>query len=82
MVNVFYDLDKFFIRRDASRDLDRVANTLLSNPSMIVALTSHTDSRASNFYNIRLGQRRSRSAYKYLIDKGISPKRLKVSSNN
>jgi outer membrane protein OmpA-like peptidoglycan-associated protein/tetratricopeptide (TPR) repeat protein len=80
VVNVFYDLDKFFIRRDASRDLDRVARTLLDNPSMIVALTSHTDSRASNFYNIRLGQRRSRSAYKYLIDKGISPKRLKVSS--
>ena len=37
---------------------------------------SHTDSIASDAYNIQLSQRRAESTVNYLIQKGIDPNRL------
>ena len=78
LVNIYYDLDKFYIRPDAARDLDKVLNVLREYPNLRVGLSSHTDSRASYDYNVTLSQRRSQSARQYLIDRGIAPDRLEI----
>ena len=80
VTNVYYDFDKYNIRPDAARELDRVIQVMNEYPSLKIELSSHTDTRADNYYNIRLAQRRSRAAYHYLVTRGISPDRLVVNS--
>jgi len=74
--NVYYDFDKYNIRRDASEELDRVVNFLRQNPQVTVELGSHTDSRGSFRYNDRLSERRSNSAVKYITTNGINKSRI------
>jgi outer membrane protein OmpA-like peptidoglycan-associated protein len=74
--NIYYDLNKFFIRPDAARELDRVVDLLNEYPTMQIELRSHTDARATDTYNIRLSENRARAAMGYLISRGILPDRL------
>ncbi|RRB07512.1 OmpA family protein [Larkinella rosea] len=74
--NIYYDLNKFFIRPDAARELDHVAALLQKYPEMKIELRSHTDSRASDAYNMQLSENRARATVDYLVNKGIEPGRL------
>mgnify|MGYP001062208342 CR=1 FL=1 len=76
--NVYYDLDKWDIRPDAALELDKVVEVMENNPKIIVELGSHTDCRGAKDYNQRLSQRRSDSAVKYIVDKGINKNRIKA----
>ena len=73
--NIYYDLDKWFIREDAKPSLDKLVNLLKQYP-INVELGSHTDSRASSKYNLALSQKRADAAVKYLIANGIDSRRL------
>ncbi|WP_237586586.1 OmpA family protein [Pontibacter russatus] len=76
--NIFYDLDKYAIRPDAARELDKLVQTLNDNPSIRIELSSHTDSRQTNRYNDMLSQLRAQAAVDYIISKGIDRDRLKA----
>jgi len=76
--NIYYDLDKFFIRPDAARELDRVVAMLKKYPAMKIELRSHTDSRATDTYNLRLSENRARAAVDYLVSRGVTPVRLEA----
>ena len=43
---------------------------------MIIELSSHTDSKGSDSYNMTLSRNRAKGVVEYLITKGISTKRL------
>ena len=43
---------------------------------MIVELSSHTDSKGADAYNLKLSQKRAESVVAYLIAKGIDKNRL------
>lgn len=73
--NIYYDLDKWFIRDDAKPSLDKVVSLLKQYP-INVEIGSHTDSRASSKYNNQLSQKRAEAAVDYLISKGIDARRL------
>ena len=74
--DLFYDLNKYNIRPDAAIVLDRLAKLLIDNPEIRIEIGSHTDSRATAEYNLKLSQQRSESVVAYLIGKGIAPGRL------
>ena len=75
--NIYYDLDKYDIRSDAAVELNKVINVLKDNPSIIIELGSHTDSRGGTRYNQRLSQNRAEAAVDYIIKSGgISPTRI------
>lgn len=74
--NVYYDYNKFFIRRDAAVDLDHVVSLMRQYPSLEIELGSHTDARGSDSYNEWLSQERANAAVQYIISKGISKNRL------
>jgi outer membrane protein OmpA-like peptidoglycan-associated protein len=74
--NIYYDLDKAEIRPDAAEELDKLVKILEDNPSIKIELSSHTDDRASDAYNLDLSQRRAESAVEYLVSQGIDPDRL------
>ncbi|AFK02332.1 OmpA/MotB domain protein [Emticicia oligotrophica DSM 17448] len=74
--NIYYDLDKWDIRPDAAIELDKLVQVLVDNPQIKIELGSHTDSRATEIYNLRLSQKRAESAINYIVSKGISRERL------
>ncbi len=74
--NIYFDLDKWEIRADAAIELDKVVKLLNDNPTWKIEMSSHTDSRASDKYNLQLSQRRAESTVKYLESRGISAERL------
>ncbi|WP_445438713.1 OmpA family protein [Dyadobacter frigoris] len=74
--NIYYDLNKYNIRPDAAIELDKLVQILKDNPTMNIELSSHTDARATDAYNMTLSQNRAESAVKYLNLKGIEAERL------
>lgn len=74
--NIYYDLAKADIRSDAAVELDKLVELLNENPSIEIELSSHTDSRGSDPYNLDLSQRRAESAVQYIIDQGIAADRI------
>jgi outer membrane protein OmpA-like peptidoglycan-associated protein/tetratricopeptide (TPR) repeat protein len=73
--NIYYDLDKWFIREDAKPALDHLVQILKQYP-ISAELSSHTDSRASHAYNIELSQKRAEAAVRYIVLMGINPERI------
>lgn len=76
--NIFYDLNKSNIRSDAAIELDKLVMVMTDNPNLKIELSSHTDSRGSDSYNMSLSKRRAKEAVQYIVSKGISPDRLKA----
>jgi len=74
--NIYYDYDDWHIRPDAAVVLDSLYRILTENPTIVVELGSHTDSRGSKQYNQELSQKRADAVVEYLVNKGIDPERL------
>jgi outer membrane protein OmpA-like peptidoglycan-associated protein/tetratricopeptide (TPR) repeat protein len=73
---IYFDFDKFNIRRDAELELQKVLAVLNKYPTMTIDIRSHTDCRATAAYNERLSENRAKSTRQYLIDNGITAVRL------
>ena len=76
--NIYYEFDKWEIRKDATASLDKIIEVMTDNPSIVIELSSHTDSRGSTSYNQTLSEKRARSAVDYIVKSGIDPKRLQA----
>lgn len=74
--NIYYDLDDDKILPDAEGDLDFVYDLMQKYPDMVIELSSHTDARGKDNYNLNLSQRRSNSAKRYLTQRGIDGSRI------
>jgi len=74
--NIYYDLDKWFIRPDAAKELDKLVKVLQDNPTMEIELSSHTDCRATIKYNAALSAKRAESAVQYIASRGVSLSRM------
>jgi peptidoglycan-associated lipoprotein len=73
---IYYDLDKWDIRPEAKVVLDSLASILKNNPTIVIELASHTDSRAPADYNLELSKKRAQSCVNYLVQKGITKDRM------
>jgi len=71
-----YDYDKATLRPASKKILDDLVEFLNLNNNLSVEISSHTDSRGSDSYNLRLSQDRAKSVVDYLIEKGINKERL------
>lgn len=74
--NVFYDFDKATLRPESETELNLLIKLLKENPTMKIEISSHTDNKGSEKYNLDLSDRRSKSVVEYLITKGIDKGRL------
>ncbi|MEY4931210.1 MAG: hypothetical protein RI909_1934 [Bacteroidota bacterium] len=74
--NIYFGYDSADIRKDAAIELNKLVTLLNDNTDLKIEMGSHTDSVASDAYNIQLSQRRAESTVNYLIQKGIDPNRL------
>lgn len=74
--NIFYDYDQWVIRDDAKPSLNDLAKILKTNPAIRIQLSSHTDCRGTDEYNLDLSQKRAQAAIDYLMSLGIPERRL------
>jgi peptidoglycan-associated lipoprotein len=75
--NIYYDFDKSDLRSESKATLDSLYTILAENPTIIIELSSHTDVRGSDSYNLTLSQKRAESCVNYLInERGIPKERI------
>lgn len=73
-INYGYDSDK--ILPDAAFILNKVADFVNQYPDLQIVVESHTDSKGSDEYNLKLSKRRAASAYEYLKKRGVKPESI------
>lgn len=73
---IYFDLDKSYIRKDASYELAKVLTVMQQYPAMKIEVRSHTDSRQTAAYNEKLSDRRAKATVAWLVKNGINSARL------
>lgn len=74
--DIYFAFDRANLSPMAQENLRRKAEWLRANPDATVTIEGHCDERGTNEYNLALGDRRAESAKSFLVDLGISAKRL------
>ncbi len=76
---ILFDLDKATLRPESKDSLEYLYKLLIDNPTIIIEIQAHTDSRGSDKKNDKLSQDRAQSVVDYLInEKKINPARLQA----
>jgi outer membrane protein OmpA-like peptidoglycan-associated protein len=73
---VEYDFNSATLRPKSLEILDKIVDLLKLNDNLSIELSSHTDSRGNDEYNLRLSQARAQSCVDYMISKGIAKNRI------
>lgn len=73
---VEYDFNKATLRPKSMEVLDKLVDLLKLNDNLSVELSSHTDARGNDAYNMKLSQARAQSCVDYLVAHGIAKNRL------
>jgi outer membrane protein OmpA-like peptidoglycan-associated protein len=73
---IYFDFDKFNIRPDAAKELDKVVQVMNEYPNLLIEAGSHTDSRGKDAYNQKLSEKRAKSTVDYIVSKGIDVSRI------
>ena len=77
---VFFGFDKFNLKADARKTLEKQAVWMKANPSVTVNVEGHAAERGTREYNLALGERRANSVKDYLAALGVNPARMKTIS--
>jgi outer membrane protein OmpA-like peptidoglycan-associated protein len=73
---ILFDLGKYLIRSDASIELDKIVKVMNENPTMVIALGSHTDCRGSSANNEKLSDVRAKASAEYIKARITNPERI------
>ena len=74
--NVLFEQSKTLLLTQSYSELDMVASFLTANPNVKIELAGHTDNRGIPAQNVKLSQARVDKVKDYLVEKGISKKRI------
>ncbi|MES2628865.1 MAG: OmpA family protein, partial [Bacteroidota bacterium] len=73
---IYFDVDKFNIRKDAKPGLNKVVTFLEQNPNTAIELSAYTDCRESEQYNQVLSDKRANAVVTYLRKRSSKPGRI------
>lgn len=76
LYGVNFDVDSDQLREDAAPALEEIYSALEQRPDVSVTIEGHTDSDASDEYNLDLSNRRTASVVAWLAERGIDAARL------
>ena len=75
---VYFDLNSSYLTKTGKEVLDKLVAILEENPSVIIRVESHTDSRGIDTYNQWLSERRVNRTKAFIVSKGIQEARIQV----
>nr|WP_315175957.1 OmpA family protein [uncultured Flavobacterium sp.] len=73
---IYFDYNMWYIRKESKKILNRVAELMIKYPEMVVEIGSHTDNRGNEKFNADLSQKRADATRVYIMEQGISKKRI------
>ncbi|GAB4132837.1 MAG: OmpA family protein [Bacteroidia bacterium] len=74
---ILYEYNSAELLPQSKDSLNYLYDILIRNPSLVIEIGAHTDSRGSSDYNRKLSQARAQSCANYLVrEKGIAPERI------
>lgn len=76
--DVLFDKNEAVLKYSAMPTINMVANFLLRNPQRKALITGHTDYKGKEGYNLSLSERRAKSVFYALLEKGVPLKKLRV----
>ena len=76
LVHLYYDFNQSDVRPESRSELEKLAKTLQENADLQVEISSHTDSRGSDEYNLTLSQQHADAVVDWLAQHGIARERL------
>ena len=76
MADIYFDYDKADIRADQQPTLQSNITFLQNHPTVTFKITSSTDVRGTNAYNVKLGQRRVDAVHAALSAAGVDGPRM------
>lgn len=76
LYNIYFDLGKATIRKDAEKNLYETIDYLKSFPSLKMEIAGHTDSTGSDELNTKLSLARAKSIKDFIVINGIAEERL------
>lgn len=74
--NVLFDFAKYDLRPEGRKRLDKLYDYMQTNPTVGVELIGHADSIDTELVNLILSVKRSEECKQYLINKGMSKRRI------
>lgn len=75
--NLFFDFDKWELKKESFLELDRLAKLLTDYPDIKVEVSGHTDNIGTASYNDKLSYERANAVVTYLVKKlGASKERI------
>ena len=74
--NVYFDFNKSNITSQGANELDKLVKVMKDYPNMVIFVKSHTDSKGSAAYNLKLSEQRAQATVQYLISKNIDSGRI------
>ena len=78
LVGILYEFDSPNLTPEAKIAIDTSLYVILKqNPDIIIQISSHTDSKGADNYNMTLSHKRAQSVVRYLVLNGINEKRLR-----
>ena len=73
---IYFEYNQSNITAQGAQELDKLVKVMNLYPTMVIDAKSHTDSRGSDSYNLKLSDRRAKATAQYIISKGISKDRI------
>ncbi|MCL6266252.1 OmpA family protein [Flagellimonas myxillae] len=75
--NIYFSLNSSYLTRTDKGLLDQLVTILKDNPTLVVKVAGHTDSRGSSNYNQWLSERRAERTVEYVKSQGIPENRIR-----
>lgn len=77
LLPIYYSLNSDVLTARSKAVIDeKLLKLMLKRPELRVEISSHTDSRSTDAFNLDLSQRRAKGVVDYLVSRGINRKRL------
>lgn len=74
--NLYFDTNSEKIKTTSYQSLNEMSKLLLANRNMVLIIRGHTDSDASDQYNLNLSARRAKSVRDFILKRGVAKKKV------
>ncbi|MCP4520329.1 MAG: LysM peptidoglycan-binding domain-containing protein [Cytophagales bacterium] len=79
--SIYFATDKYRLTDESKQVLDKLVSYLQSSSIKLkIEINGYTDSVGEEGYNVKLGNRRAKSTYKYLVKKGVDKSMIVVNA--
>lgn len=76
--NIFFETGSYQLKKESTRELDRLLRYLIEHPDQSAVIEGHTDSVGDDIYNEELSLNRAKAVLRYLVLQGYNVDQLKA----